>query len=687
MDQRYNEQKLFDIIIVGGGPSAAGLLYGILNRIISDRASSNDEGGQPSSSNLSCLRIAVLERGSAVNSNPNNSEKIQEEKKRELFEHGHASTYSLKDWFQSAHYTSSNQQQLTSEANHHPTILHTTTPQSHLSNRIIDVPTGMGWGGGTNINAGLVMQPNFEHDFVSWPGRWRGGALIKKSMEKILNAMNQNGGLTTIRDENLKHNLGSDSFVFCGPNNDCSSGRNNNEVFLKQPTLSSTANNKRVNYFTSLIAPLLKDYPELHSNVTFLPGVQVERILIDDRIRKQQCKPRACAVECDFGDYHGILRSKHDIILCSGAIGTPSLLLSSGIGTEDDLSTAEILPWYEHNKQTCNVDNYNFHRNLPVGHNLRDHILLPRTFLTLRQFNKVQSFNSILGWWMIDIPTNSSSPDAKMQIQLADGIQMDYMIPHFAVGALRREWVLPFGVHLPIYWMQSNFHQVREVFRLFFCIPIFAKWMKLRFASLNLCLLNPKSVGRVTVRTKKGNKSGIRLSDCEVKIDPNYLSDAQDVASLWRGWNFTSEMKQNLFSRGGIEILPGFLFLTGFFICNVLNSALHWMKVMLGGKLHDTYDHQVCDIAPLWFRQYAAEFSNPYYHWSGTCAMGGGEEDEDPTNAEPSNGESVVDEHLCVRGLGNLRVCDASVFPNLISAPTALTCAALGHAASSFIFE
>ena len=45
----------------------------------------------------------------------------------------------------------------------------------------------------------------------------------------------------------------------------------------------------------------------------------------------------------------------------------------------------------------------------------------------------------------------------------------------------------------------------------------------------------------------------------------------------------------------------------------------------------------------------------------------------------------VVDEHLCVRGIACLRVCDASVFPGCISAPTALTCAALGRAASAVI--
>ena len=91
-----------------------------------------------------------------------------------------------------------------------------------------------------------------------------------------------------------------------------------------------------------------------------------------------------------------------------------------------------------------------------------------------------------------------------------------------------------------------------------------------------------------------------------------------------------------------------------------------------------------CDESvPKWFLQYASEFSNPYYHWCGTCAMGEEDEEAGSKRNAVGGGSSAVDDHLCVRGLSNLRVCDASVFPDSVSAPMALTCAALGHAASS----
>lgn len=69
----------------------------------------------------------------------------------------------------------------------------------------------------------------------------------------------------------------------------------------------------------------------------------------------------------------------------------------------------------------------------------------------------------------------------------------------------------------------------------------------------------------------------------------------------------------------------------------------------------------------------------------------GGEEDEIVTDGEICNNvnaslSSVVDENLRVRGISGLRICNASVFPDSISAPTALTCAALGYVAASEIW-
>jgi choline dehydrogenase len=64
------------------------------------------------------------------------------------------------------------------------------------------------------------------------------------------------------------------------------------------------------------------------------------------------------------------------------------------------------------------------------------------------------------------------------------------------------------------------------------------------------------------------------------------------------------------------------------------------------------------------------------YHPVGTCRMG---PDGDP--------EAVVDQHGRVRGVGQLRVADASIMPNIVSAPTNLTCIMIGERIADWMRE
>ena len=78
---------------------------------------------------------------------------------------------------------------------------------------------------------------------------------------------------------------------------------------------------------------------------------------------------------------------------------------------------------------------------------------------------------------------------------------------------------------------------------------------------------------------------------------------------------------------------------------------------------------------------FARNFSCPYFHWVGSCAMGS------PNMSNKNENGFVVDESFRVRGMQGLRVCDASTFPSCISGPTALTCASIGHVGSAFLLE
>ena len=93
-------------------------------------------------------------------------------------------------------------------------------------------------------------------------------------------------------------------------------------------------------------------------NLVIRGDSEVLRVLFTD----DHGTPRAVGVELNDGT---ILRARSEVILCGGAIGSPHVLLRSGVGPVDELAAAGIV---------ARVD-------LPgVGRNLRDHVALPLTF-------------------------------------------------------------------------------------------------------------------------------------------------------------------------------------------------------------------------------------------------------------------------------------------------------------------
>lgn len=102
----------YDYVIIGVGPSACGLLHGLLSR--------EQQVNNSSKRQTRRRTICVIEAGSHE-----------------------TSTTNAKDWPKTAFYTNTN----------------LSAPQSALNNRVLDVPIGSGLGGGSNINACLLSSP------------------------------------------------------------------------------------------------------------------------------------------------------------------------------------------------------------------------------------------------------------------------------------------------------------------------------------------------------------------------------------------------------------------------------------------------------------------------------------------------------------------------------------------------
>eukprot|EP00980_Cylindrotheca_fusiformis_P001150 scaffold319_cov97-Cylindrotheca_fusiformis.AAC.10 len=274
----------FDYIIVGGGPSAMGILYAFLEALETKRTNSVE------------FSVCLMEQGNA-NDQPHDS-----------------TTEDPKDWFKASHDPNSN-----SVKNISTTI----------TGRVLDFPLGIGLGGTSNINACLCTPP-LERDFDSWPKEWK--QTMFPAVEKLQEALTKNGVL----HQGLNRAGDDDVFPFQGTR----------FVGMTSPIPTIVAKKKqdptrswvRKSYYDGLVEPLIRKHP--HFKLQILKGAQVERIVIDDNDDDDADRRMAKGVIYSSTTSDGKLvlrsiRARRRVILAAGAIESPALLLTSGIDFDD----------------------------------------------------------------------------------------------------------------------------------------------------------------------------------------------------------------------------------------------------------------------------------------------------------------------------------------------------------------
>ena len=235
------------------------------------------------------------------------------------------------------------------------------------------------------------------------------------------------------------------------------------------------------------------------SNLTRRTGAQVARIIIENGAAKGVCLMDGT-----------MLRTDKEVILSSGAIGSPRLLQLSGIGPADHL-------------QTLGLDVVFDQAN--IGENLQDHLDLycisevtgPHTYdryaklhmsalagikyLLNRTGPVASSLFETGGFWYAD--PNARSPDIQFHLGLGTGIEK-------GVEAMPNGGV-----------------------------------------TLNSCYLRPRSCGTVRLQSADPAKAPL--------IDPNYLHDPQDREMSIRGLKLTQEIlaQSSLAPYIKAERLPG----------------------------------------------------------------------------------------------------------------------------------
>jgi choline dehydrogenase len=141
------------------------------------------------------------------------------------------------------------------------------------------------------------------------------------------------------------------------------------------------------------------------------------------------------------------------------------------------------------------------------------------------------------------------------------------------------------------------------------------------------------------------SRGSVRLasSDADVLpvVDPNYLGDPRDIATMYEGLRIARQIGQG----GALQPWRG-------------------QEIHPGPDVRDTEE----------LREYLRHSLKCYFHYVGTCRMGTDE-------------MAVVDSQLRVRGITDLRVADASVMPAIVAANTNATVYAIAERAADLVMQ
>lgn len=230
-----------------------------------------------------------------------------------------------------------------------------TVPQPHLDNRRIWYPQGKTLGGSSAINAMIYIRAQKE-DYDHWAALGNEGwsyddvlPYFRKSEDnnRLVDDYHGQGGPQAISDQTDPHIL-SKAFVRAAmswglPYNSDFNGASMDGAGLYQVTYRG---GMRRSQAAAFLHPVRR-----RKNLAVRTGTRVLRVLV--------ANGRATGVEVAHRRSSKILHADREIILASGAINTPRLLMLSGIGAADELSAVGIRP---------------VHELTGVGKNLMDHL-------------------------------------------------------------------------------------------------------------------------------------------------------------------------------------------------------------------------------------------------------------------------------------------------------------------------
>ncbi|XP_047487356.1 glucose dehydrogenase [FAD, quinone]-like [Penaeus chinensis] len=491
---------------------------------------------------------------------------------------------------------------------------YTSTPQKHglknFENRMARLTQGRVVGGSSSINGLMYVRGN-RRDFDHWASLGNAGWDYRSVLPYFIKAENYYGSFLGENDRYRGRSgplaVTPDSpgpifkaFIRGGQELGYSMVDYNGPEQLGFAVNQYTVGNgTRASSAESYLRPVTSR-PNLH----VLHSATVHKIIFDE-------DKKAVGVRLQYRGKMLTIGARREVIVSSGAIGSPKLLLLSGVGPRTHLQQHRI----------------NVVADVPgVGQNFHDHINVYGLTWTVPFGASPQSLGLLA---TADIFTPSSlnefirsrkGPLTETPLELlnawvkvsrgGDPLWTDTQIffNGFTAGT-------DFGLFYPSLWgMDRSFfkeHYKEIIGREGFTIrPV---------------LVRPKSRGSVTLLSSDPTRPPA--------IDPNYLSHPDDVATLVNGIKFSLALGNTTdFAR--------------------TYRASFFQKPLRG-----------CENLPYGSDQYWAcyvrHMASTFLHFAGSCKM-----------APSSDPLGVVDNRLRVRGVKGLRVVDASVMPSVTSGNT-----------------
>lgn len=238
----------------------------------------------------------------------------------------------------------------------------------------------------------------------------------------------------------------------------------------------NTKSGQRHSSAKAYLRPALK-----RSNLTVLTGAHVLKLTIEgSRVVGLRCRREGAEVE---------IRARREVILSAGAIGSPQLLLLSGIGPAEELRALGIE--VKHDAPA-------------VGRNLQDHICYDHFFEA-----RVPTLNSELGNWIGRIKAG-------------------------AQYALLRRGPLSMSLNQAGGFVRSSKDRARPNIQLYFCPLAYEKASPDSRALIKVRSTPSFSLSASPCRPSSRGFLRLRAADAHVapEIQPNLLSTAEDMAEI-----------------------------------------------------------------------------------------------------------------------------------------------------------